>query len=74
MEQTEEKFLVSLLEKDPELKKYYQEHLELEDKLHSYQEKPYLTTEEQIERKKLQKRKLIGKDKIMEILKKYRQH
>ena len=73
MEQVEEKILVSLLEKDPELKRYYEEHLELENKLLSYQER-YLTPEEEIEKKKIQKLKLAGKDKIMEILKKYRQH
>lgn len=73
MEQIEEKFLVSLLEKDPELKRYYEEHLELEGKLLSYQNRPYLSPGEEIERKKVQKLKLVGKDKIMEILKKYRQ-
>ena len=74
MEQTEEEFLVSLLEKDPELKRYYDEHQELEDKLLGYQQRPYLTPEEEMEMKKLQKLKLVGKDKIMEILKRYRQH
>lgn len=73
MEQIEEKFLVSLLEKDPELKRYYEEHLELESKLLSYQNRSYLSPEEEMDRKKVQKLKLVGKDKIMEILKKYRQ-
>jgi len=51
MEQIEENFLVSHLEKDPELKKYYEEHLELEDKLLTYQNRPYLTAEEEMEKK-----------------------
>lgn len=72
MEQIEEKFLVSFLDKDPELRKYYEEHLELEKKLQGYQDRPYMTPEEELEKKKIQKLKLTGKDKIMEILKKYR--
>lgn len=73
MEKIEEKHLISLSEKDPELKRYYEEHLELEHKLLNYQNRPYLSSEEEMKKKNLQKLKLVGKDKIMEILKKYRQ-
>lgn len=73
MERREEDFIISLLDKDPQLRKYYEEHQELEKKLLGYQHKAYLTPEEEIEKKKLQKLKLVGKDKIMEILGKYRQ-
>ncbi len=70
MEQVDQKILVSLLDKDPELKRYYEEHLDLEDKLLLFQNR-YLTAEEEVEKKKIQKLKLTGKDKIMELLKKY---
>ena len=73
MEKGEEEFIISLLDKDPELKKYYEEHLELEKKLLGYQHHPYLTPAEEMEKKRLQKLKLVGKDKIMEIMGKYRQ-
>lgn len=73
MERREEEFIISLLDKDPELKKYYEEHQELEKKLQGYQHKSHLSPLEEIEKKKLQKLKLAGKDKIMEILGKYRQ-
>ncbi|MFQ5682632.1 MAG: DUF465 domain-containing protein [Candidatus Binatia bacterium] len=72
MDTREEKFIVSLLGKDAELKKYYEEHQDLEKKLLGYQHKSYLTPREEIEKKRLQKLKLIGKDKIMEILGRYR--
>lgn len=72
MEKREEEFIVSLLDKDPELRKYYEEHQELEKKLLEYQDKPRLTPAEELEKKRLQKLKLIGKDKIMEILGRYR--
>ena len=73
MDQTEVKIIMPLLDKDPELKRYYEEHLELEIKLQSYQNMSYLTPDEEMEEKKLQKLKLVGKDKMMEILSKYRQ-
>lgn len=73
MEMREEEFIVSLLDKDPELRKYYEEHQELEKKLLGYQDKLHLTPAEELEKKRLQKLKLIGKDKIMEILRRYRQ-
>ena len=73
MDQTEVKIIVPLLDKDPELKRYYEEHLELEDKLLTFQNRSYLSPDEEMEKKKLQKLKLVGKDKMMEILGKYRQ-
>ena len=73
METREEQVIVSLLDKDPELKKYYEEHRELEKKLSEFQHKHYLSPDEEMEMKRIQKLKLVGKDKIMEILVKHRQ-
>jgi len=72
MERREEEFIISLMGQDPELKKYYEEHQELEKKLSGYQNKSHLTPLEEVEKKRLQKLKLAGKDKIMELLGKYR--
>jgi uncharacterized protein YdcH (DUF465 family) len=68
MESREEQVIVSLLDKDPELRKFYEEHQELEKKLAFYQHKHVLTTDEELEMKRIQKLKLAGKDKMMEIL------
>jgi len=73
MESREEQVIVSLLDKDPELKKYYEEHQELERKLSEFHHKHRLSPEEEIEMKRIQKLKLVGKDKIMEILGRHRQ-
>jgi uncharacterized protein YdcH (DUF465 family) len=73
MESREEQAIVSLLDKDPELKKYYEEHRELERKLVEFQHKLHLSADEEVEKKRLQKMKLAGKDKMMEILGRYRQ-
>lgn len=72
MERREEEFIVSLLDKDPELRKYYEEHQDLEKQLEVFQHKPHLNSYEEVEKKRLQKLKLAGKDKIMEIIQRYR--
>jgi uncharacterized protein YdcH (DUF465 family) len=72
MERREEEFIVSLLDKDPELRRYYEEHQKLEQQLEVFQHKPHLSTFEEVEKKRLQKLKLVGKDKIMEIVDRYR--
>ncbi|HEY7559446.1 MAG TPA: DUF465 domain-containing protein [Candidatus Binatia bacterium] len=74
MENREEQAIVSLLDKDPELKKFYEEHQELEKQLAVFQHKHYLSSEEEVEMKRIQKLKLAGKDKIMEILGRHRQN
>jgi len=73
MEVKEEHVIVSLLDKDPELKRFYEEHRELEQKLAEFHHKHHLTAEEEVEMKRIQKLKLIGKDRMMEILEKHRQ-
>jgi uncharacterized protein YdcH (DUF465 family) len=73
MELKDEQTIVSLLDKDPELRKFYEEHRELEQKLAQFQHKHHLTPEEQVEMKKIQKLKLAGKDRMMQILGRYRQ-
>ena len=74
MEKKDEELIQTLLEREPELRQYYEEHTDLERKLDGYQQKLYLTPEEELEKKRLQKLKLVGKDKIMEILSRYRAH
>jgi len=72
MEKKDEELIKSLLEQDEELKRYYEEHLHLERQLDEYNRRLYLSAEQEFERKELQKRKLSGKDRIMQILDKHR--
>ena len=74
MEKKDEELIKTLLEREPELRRYYEEHSDLERQLDGYQQKHYLTPEEELEKKRLQKLKLAGKDKMMEILSRYREH
>ena len=54
-----------------EFRSLYLEHLELEKKLSELNKSKFLTTERDIEKKRLQKIKLFGKDRMAKILKKY---
>ncbi|MDX2168839.1 MAG: DUF465 domain-containing protein [Deltaproteobacteria bacterium] len=74
MEKHDEELIRTLLDRDPELRRFYEEHLELEKQLAALQHKHFLTPEEEVERKRIQKVKLAGKDRIMEILGRYRTH
>lgn len=72
MEKHDEELIRSLLERDPELRRYYEEHLDLQKQLATLQHKHHMTPGEELEYKRLQKMKLAGKDRIMEILGRYR--
>lgn len=54
------------------LESLYHEHQEFERQLEKYNNKPYLTPGEELERKTLQKKKLKGRDLIEGILREYR--
>ena len=72
MEAKDEQLILSLVDRDRDLKRFYEEHVELEKRLAQIDHKGFLNQEEEIERKRLQKVKLAGKDRMMEILNKYR--
>jgi uncharacterized protein YdcH (DUF465 family) len=73
MEAKEEELIHFLIDSDSELRRYYEEHVGLKRRLDELRQKPYLTPSEEIEQKRIQKRKLAGKDRIMEILARHRQ-
>ena len=72
MEKHDEELIQSLVDQDPELKRFYEEHLDLERQLEGLQHKAFLTPEEDLEKKRIQKVKLAGKDRIMQILARHR--
>jgi uncharacterized protein len=60
-------------ERDPELKKLWQEHLEYEEQLDFFNKRVYLSATEELERKTIQKKKLLGRDQIERILARIRE-
>ncbi len=73
MEAREERLIQEHVAHDEELRAAYDEHLELKRRLEALRKKLYLTREEEMEEKRLQKLKLASKDRIMQILARYRQ-
>lgn len=71
MEKSEEALVAVWMDRDEELRKMVDEHKAFERRLDEFNQKLYLTTEESLEKKRIQKLKLAGKDKIMAILAKY---
>ena len=72
MEDRDLQLIKELVIKNEELKKLWDEHLDLKEKLNAFNKKVYLSAEEEIKRREMQKLKLAGKDKIEIILRKYR--
>jgi uncharacterized protein len=72
MERREEELIQQLLAHDTELKAAYLEHQELKHQLEAFRNKLYLTTEEELEKKRIQKLKLASKDRLMDILHRHR--
>lgn len=67
----DEALVNKLVQENEEFRKLYKEHLELEDKIAEIDKKHFLTADEEAERKRLQKIKLAGKDRMFEIIKQY---
>jgi len=63
-----------LLQTNQEFQQLAVKHHELEDRLHELTAKHYLSEPEQLEEVTLKKRKLQLKDKMEDILRRYRQH
>ncbi len=73
MELREERLIQEHVAHDEELRAAYDEHLELKQRLDALRKKLHLTAEEEVEQKRIQKLKLASKDRIMQILSRYRQ-
>jgi len=72
MEKRDKLLIEKHINTDDELKKFVEEHILFEKQLGELSEKVYLTPDEEMKQKELKKLKLAGRDKIEEILKKYR--
>jgi hypothetical protein len=73
MELREERLIQEHVAHDEELRAAYDEHLEFKQRLDTLRKKLHLTAEEEVEQKRIQKLKLASKDRIMQILSRYRQ-
>jgi uncharacterized protein len=71
--ETEENALIEhLRQTNPEFRQLAEEHLQYERQLEEFNNLRYLTSEQELEKKQVQKIKLRGKDRMAEILKEYK--
>jgi uncharacterized protein YdcH (DUF465 family) len=60
--------LQTLLDSNPRFRMLYEEHILFEKQLSEYEKKAFLSPQEQLEKKKVKKMKLAGKDAMEKIL------
>lgn len=72
LEGIDEATIARLRREDIEFRRLLDEHQQYESQLEAYTSLPYLSSEQEMERKRLQKLKLQGKDRMLVILQQYR--
>ncbi|MBW1859515.1 MAG: DUF465 domain-containing protein [Deltaproteobacteria bacterium] len=72
MEERDEKLIAHLIESDETLKGCVQQHRGYEKQLEEFNKRIHLTTDESVERKRIQKLKLANRDRIERILVEHR--
>lgn len=69
----EQEIVEKLLKENQEFRKISEEHHSLDVQLIEIDKKVYLTPEEELERKKMQKQKLLKKDLMAEMIREFKQ-
>jgi uncharacterized protein len=72
MEMEEKVLIEHLKEANPEFRQLMEEHLLYERQLEEFNKLRYLSSEQELEKKRVQKIKLHGKDRMAEILKEHK--
>ena len=72
MEKRDQELIDQLLPENQELQKLVKEHKEFESQLGEFNKRLYLSDEENREKKRIQKLKLAGRDRIEQLLKDHR--
>lgn len=73
MEQKDQTLIQQLCEENPRFRKLYEEHVIFDKQLREMDDRVYLSPEEEMDRRRMQKLKLAGKDEMEEMLRNYRQ-
>jgi hypothetical protein len=72
MEERDEKLIAQLIPSNETLKQCVQQHRDYEKQLEEFNKRIHLTTDESLERKRIQKLKLANRDRIERILVEHR--
>lgn len=73
MEEKDQSLVQQLFDGNPRFRLLYEEHQVLERELNQLNTKSFLTPDEEVEKRKVQKLKLAGKDEMEKMLSRYRQ-
>ena len=73
MEDKDLQLIQRLIPGNDALTRLWEEHVDYEHKLEEFNKKRYLSAEDEMQRRKIQKLKLAGKDQIEAILQQHRQ-
>jgi uncharacterized protein YdcH (DUF465 family) len=73
MEQKDQTLIQKLCDENPRFRLLYEEHLIFEKQLRALDDRVYLSAEEEMDRRRMQKLKLAGKDEMEMILRDLRQ-
>jgi hypothetical protein len=73
MEEYDQALIQQHFERNPRFRMLYEEHMLLEKELNQLNGKAFLTPEEEVEKRKIQKLKLAGKDEMERMLRSPRQ-
>jgi uncharacterized protein YdcH (DUF465 family) len=74
LEEFNEQLIEKVKKENEEFRTLYLEHLELEKRLAELNKSKFLSSDDEVEKKRLQKIKLSGKDRMAKILKQYEGH
>ena len=72
MEEKDQTLVQELFDRNPRFRLLYEEHRLLEKELLQFEDRPFLSPEEEREKKNIQKLKLAGKDEMEQIIANYR--
>lgn len=72
MKEDEVALIKRLMAEDEEFRRLSEEHIEFEKQLNQFNSRSHLTPAEEMERKKIQKMKLVGKDRMEMIISNHR--
>jgi uncharacterized protein YdcH (DUF465 family) len=73
MAENDQELIQRLSEENPRFRKLHEEHILFEKKLKEYEEMTYVSADAELERKKIKKLKLAGKEEMESILSEFRQ-
>jgi uncharacterized protein len=74
METDDNALIEHLKQTNPEFRQLFEEHLQYERQLEEFNKLRYLSSAQELEKKRVQKIKLRGKDRMAEILKEHKSH